>query len=239
MTAPSTHLNVRRVGRAARLQRQPQPRVDASKTLNSWALTPGDPATRTLVIACGALIAELRALIELNAWDHIELTAIPADYHVTPDKITAAVEAKIQAARGRYAHILVGFGDCGTRGALDEMLTREGVARIEGAHCYAFYSGLDTFEAMQNDEPGTFYLTDFLSKHFEALTLRGLGLNKHPELKASYFGNYTRVVYLAQLPDGEKRARAEAIAAWFGLPLEVRQTGLTGLETFLKPAVNP
>jgi hypothetical protein len=224
----------RRIGRTARLQRRAPVRVDASTTLNAWSLTPGDPAARTLVIACGALIAELRAVIELNGWVHLELTGIPADYHVTPDKIPAAVEAKIRAGRARYAHILVGFGDCGTRGALDEMLVREGVSRIEGAHCYAFYAGLDAFEAMHDDEPGTFYLTDFLVRHFEALTLRGLELDKHPELKASYFGNYKRIVYLAQLPDAEKLGQAEAIAAWFDLPLVVRETGLTGLESFLQ-----
>lgn len=229
----------RRGGRAARLDRQPPVRVDASGTLNAWALTPGDPLMRTLVIACGALITELRAVIELNRWDHIELTGVPAEYHVTPDKITGAVEAKIQAARGRYRDVLVGFGDCGTRGALDAMLVREGVARIEGAHCYAFYAGLDMFDAMQAAEPGTFYLTDFLARHFEAFTVRGLQIDRHPELKADYFGNYTRVVYLAQLPDAARLTRAEAIAAWFGLPLEVRDTGLTGLAPFLARADKP
>jgi hypothetical protein len=230
---------LRRGGRAARLQRRAPVRLDASSTLNAWSRVAGDTASRTLVIACGALIAELRQVIEINAWDHIELTGIPADYHVTPDKITAAVEAKIRLARGRYADILVGFGDCGTRGALDAMLLREGIPRIEGAHCYAFYAGLDQFDAMHAAEPGTFYLTDFLARHFEAFTVRGLQIDRHPELKADYFANYRRVVYLAQLPDAEKLARAQAIADWFGLPLEVRETGLTGLARFLAPAAKP
>jgi len=236
---PSTQQPTRRGGRSARLARRRPHRVDASSTLNAWSLSPGDTTTRTLVIACGALIAELRHIIELNGWDHIELTGIPADYHVTPDKITAAVESKIRLARGRYRDILVGFGDCGTRGALDAMLEREGIDRIAGAHCYAFYAGLDDFAAMQEAEPGTFYLTDFLARHFEAFTVRGLQIDQHPELKADYFGKYTRVVYLAQLPDAARLVRAHEIAAWFGLPLEVRETGLTGLEQFIKAATKP
>ena len=228
----------RRGGRAARIERVPPTRGELAATgsVNAWALTPGDPATRTLIIACGALIVELRRVIELNGWDQFEITGIPAEFHITPDKITGAVEAKIRWARSRYRNILVGFGDCGTRGALDEMLAREGVDRIEGAHCYAFYAGLDKFDAMQDVEPGTFYLTDFLARHFEAFSVRGLGLDKHPELKSAYFGNYTRVVYLAQSPDAERIARAETIALWFGLPFEVRETGLAGLERFLRPA---
>ena len=225
-----------RRGRAARLAARAPVRADASATLNAWRASDGDAATRTLVIACGALIAELRQVIELNHWNQFELTGIPADYHVTPDKITEAVRAKIHAARDRYAHILVGFGDCGTRGALDAMLAEEGVERIEGAHCYAFYAGLDSFERLQDEVPGTFYLPDFLARHFDALTVKGLGLDRHPELKADYFGNYTRVVYLAQLPDADRLARAEAIAAWFGLPLVVVETGLGGLKSFLQPA---
>jgi len=167
----------RRRGRAERVARRAPLRAVETTTLNAWCLTPGDPAERTLVIACGALIVELRRVVELNRWDHIEITGIPADFHVTPDRITGAVLAKIRAARGRYRAILVGFGDCGTRGALDAMLAEEGVERIEGAHCYAFYAGLDQFDAMQEVEPGTFYLTDFLARHFEAFSVRGLGID--------------------------------------------------------------
>ena len=226
---------VRRGGRAARLERRPEARRElaADGNVNTWALTPGDPAARTLVIACGALIAELRQVIELNRFEHIELTGIPADFHVTPDKITGAVEAKIRWARDRYASILVGFGDCGTRGALDAMLEREGISRIEGAHCYAFYTGLAAFDAMQEEEIGTFYLTDFLARHFEAFSVKGLGLDRHPELKDTYFGHYRRVVYLAQILTPEREKRAQDVAAWFGLPLIIRDTGLMGLERFL------
>jgi hypothetical protein len=239
MTDTVDHPSARRKGgRAARVERgRPGRREIADKAnVNAWALTPGDPAHRTLVIACGALIAELRRVIELNRWDHIEITAVPADFHITPEKIAGAVEAKIRWARDRYARILVGFGDCGTRGELDAMLEREGVERIEGAHCYAFYAGIEAFDRLHDAEPGTFYLTDFLARHFDALTIRGLALDRHPELKSAYFGNYTRVVYLAQLPDADRIARAEKIAEWFGLPLRIVDTGLTGLERFLQPA---
>ncbi|MDR3495733.1 MAG: DUF1638 domain-containing protein [Ancalomicrobiaceae bacterium] len=229
----------RRGGRAGRLEahvRRGVRKTSASATLNAWSLTPGDPATRTLVIACGALIAELQQVIRLNGLDHIEVTAVPADYHATPDKIPDAVAAKIRAAKQRYAHVLVGFGDCGTRGRLDEILAQEGVERIEGAHCYAFYAGLDRFAQLHDEAAGTFYLTDFLARHFDKLTLKALKLDTHPELKSDYFGNYTRVVYLAQLPTPERLARAQAVAAWFGLPLTVVETGVAGLDDWLKAA---
>ncbi len=231
--------NARRGGRAARLERGSAKRAPMTEreTVNAWSLEPGDTKDRTLIIACGAIIAELRQVIELNRWSQFELTGIPADYHVTPDRITAAVEAKIRVAKERYARILVGYGDCGTRGSLDEMLAREGIERIEGAHCYAFFAGIDVFNAMHEAEAGTFYLTDFLARHFEAFSVRGLGIDKHPELKELYFGNYRRVIYLAQVPTPERIKRAEDIAAWFGVPLEVRDTGLKGLEGWLGPRV--
>jgi hypothetical protein len=232
---PRTH--VRKGGRAARIERARPVRTPMveRETVNTWSLEPGDTKDRTLVIACGAIIAELRQVIEMNRWAQFELTGVPADYHVTPDKITTAVEAKIRWAKERYARILVGYGDCGTRGSLDQMLAREGVERIEGAHCYAFFAGIDAFNAMHEAEAGTFYLTDFLARHFEAFSVRGLGIDKHPELKELYFGNYKRVIYLAQLPTPDRIKRAEDIAAWFGVPLEVRETGLSGLEEWLEP----
>ena len=227
----------RRRGRAARIASEASEprRADASGTLNAWSLAPGDSRQRVLVIACGALIAEFRRVIELNHWDHVELTAIPADYHITPEKIAEAVRVKIVAARERYGRILVGFGDCGTLGELDAVLATEGVERIDGAHCYAFYAGLAEFDALHEAEPGSFYLTDFLARHFDALTIRGLSIDRHPELKQLYFGNYTRVVYLVQIADPALDAKAEEIARWFGLPLVRRETGLNGLATFLNP----
>jgi hypothetical protein len=187
----------------------------------------------TLVIACGALAKELLAAIRLNRWSHLAVTCLPAILHNRPERITEAVRRKIRANRPRYRRILCLYGDCGTGGRLDEMLAEEGVERIEGAHCYAFYAGLDLFDRMMEEEIGTFFLTDYLVRFFDRLVMEGLGLDRHPELLADYFGNYAKVVWLAQAPDADLERRAEAAAGLLGLPLEKRVTGLTGLEGFL------
>src|SRR5580704_3832344 len=186
----------------------------------------------TLVIACGALAKELLAAIRLNHWSHLSVTCLPAILHNRPERITEAVRGKIRANRTRYRRILCLYGDCGTGGRLDEMLVQEGVERIEGAHCYAFYAGLDLFDRMMEEEIGTFFLTDYLVRFFDRLIMEGLGLTRHPELHADYFGHYRRVVWLAQAPDADLEARAQAAAAKLGLPLETRVTGLAGLEEF-------
>lgn len=192
---------------------------------------------RVLLIACGALAHEIIALRSLHQWQHLDVQCVPADLHNRPQEIPAAVKAKIDANRGRYARMFVAFADCGTGGRLDAMLEREGVERIAGAHCYEFYAGHDAFEAMALDEPGTLYLTDFLLRHFERLIVRGLGLDRHPELLPQYFGNYTRLVFLAQLaPDAATLAAAGAAADRLGLRLEVRHCGYGELETSLARA---
>lgn len=187
----------------------------------------------TLVIACGALAKELLAAIRLNGWSHLSVTCLPAILHNRPERITEAVRAKIGANRDRYRRILCLYGDCGTGGRLDEMLAEERVERIEGAHCYAFYAGLDAFEEMMEEEIGTFFLTDYLVRFFDRLIMEGLGLDRHPELLADYFGHYRKLVWLAQAPDGDLERRAEAAAKRLGLPLERRLTGLRGIEGFL------
>jgi hypothetical protein len=196
---------------------------------------PCSPGQRgdTLVIACGALAKELLAAIRLNRWSHLSVTCLPAILHNRPDRITEAVRGKIRANRGRYRSILCLYGDCGTGGRLDEMLAEEGVERIEGAHCYGFYAGLDAFEEMMEEEIGTFFLTDYLVRFFDRLIMEGLGLDRHPELLPAYFGNYRRLVWLAQAPDADLERRAEAAAKRLGLPLERRLTGLRGIEGFL------
>ncbi len=188
---------------------------------------------RILVIACGALARELLAVIALNGWSHMSVTCLPAKLHNEPRKITAAVRAKIRAGRRRFERILCLYGDCGTGGLLDAMLAEEGVERIEGAHCYEFYAGSAPFAAMAEAEPGTFYLTDYLVRHFDRLVIKGLALDRHPELLPDYFGNYRRVVYLAQTEDAQLRAQALAAATRLGLAFEMRQTGLDGLQGFL------
>lgn len=192
---------------------------------------------RVLLIACGALAHEIVALRSLHQWQHLDVQCLPADLHNRPREIPAAVKAKIDANRGRYAQMFVAFADCGTGGRLDAMLEREGIERIAGAHCYEFYAGHGAFEAMAQDEPGTLYLTDFLLRHFERLIVRGLGLDRHPELLPQYFGHYTRLIHLAQLaPDAATLAAAEAAAERLGLRLEVRHCGYGGLETHLARA---
>jgi len=179
-----------------------------------------------LVIACGALAHELTTVVRANGWSHLEVQCLPARLHNTPGKITGAVQEKIRAARGRYAHIYVAYADCGTGGRLDAMLVEEGVERIGGNHCYEFFAGSAVFEALSEAEPGTFYLTDYLARHFERLILRDMGIEKHPELQSMLFGNYKRVVYLAQREDPELLEKARDAARRLGLDFEHRVTGL-------------
>ena len=146
------------------------------------------------------------------------------------------MRAKIRAARRKYERVVVLYGDCGTGGALDEMLAEERVERIAGPHCYAFYRGLDTFLAEAEAEPACFYLTDYLTRHFERLVIQGLGLDRHPELLPLYFGNYEKLVYLAQAPDPRLEQQAKAAALRLGLAYEHRPTGYGGLDDFLRRA---
>ena len=190
----------------------------------------------TLLIACGALAREVLALIRLNGWSHMELACLPAHLHNTPQRIPEAVRARIRAARPKYQRIFVLYGDCGTGGLLDRVLAEEGVERIPGPHCYAFYSGLDAFLAQAEAERACFYLTDYLARHFERLVIQGLGLDRHPELLPLYFGNYEKLVYLAQLPDPRLEQQAKAAARRLGLAYEHRPTGYGELADFMRQA---
>ena len=189
--------------------------------------------TSTLLIACGALAREILALIEAHGWTEMAVTCLPAHYHNTPDKIPEAVRAKLRENRGRYDRVFVLYGDCGTGGRLDRVLAEEGVTRIPGPHCYEFYAGAADFAALAEAEPGTFFLTDYLVRHFDRLIIEGLGLDRHPELRDDYFGNYRRLVYLAQTEDAALRRRAEAAAARLGLDFDYRWTGYGELAGFL------
>ena len=191
-----------------------------------------------LIIACGALAHEITALRRANAWDELDVRCLPAELHNRPEKIPAAVRELIRSARARYRSIFVAYGDCGTGGLLDKVLSEEGVERIPGAHCYEFFATGPVFTALADAEPGTFYLTDFLLRHFERLVMRGLGLDRHPELFSTYFGNYRKLVYLAQAPDAHSQDAARAIALRMGLQFDYRQTGYGTLGTTLSAAVN-
>lgn len=191
-----------------------------------------------LIIACGALAQEITALRRANAWSAVDIRCLPAELHNRPEKIPAAVRSLIQSSRDRYRSIFVAYGDCGTGGLLDNVLHEEGVERIPGAHCYEFFATAPVFAALADAEPGTFYLTDFLLRHFERLVIRGLGLDRHPELFGAYFGNYRKLVYLAQAHKPGAEVEARAIAVRMGLQFEYRPTGYGTLEKALVAQLN-
>lgn len=191
--------------------------------------------TPVLVIACGALARELVRIRELNRWDHVEFQCLPADLHNTPDRIPAAVISRIERERENFERIFVAYADCGTGGLLDRALEGTGIERIPGAHCYEFFAGSDVFHGLAEEEPGSFYLTDFLVRHFDRLVVRGLGLDRRPQLMPVYFGNYRRVVYLAQTESDELQSMARAQAGFLGLDYEYRFSGDQPLSLLLKP----
>ena len=190
--------------------------------------------TRSLVIACGALAREIVALKRLNSWTHLDLQCLSPELHNRPERIPAAVRAAIAVARDRYRRIFVAYADCGTGGLLDRVLQEEHVERLPGAHCYEFFATAPRFAALADEEPGTFYLTDFLVRHFDRLVVTGLGIDRHPELAAEYFRNYRRMVYLAQAPEPGLAAAARDIAQRFGLQYVEHGTGYGALETGLR-----
>ena len=188
---------------------------------------------RRLVIACGALAREIAALRKANGWSTLDVVCLPPELHNRPERIAGAVREKIREHRKDYDGIFVAYGDCGTGGALDAVLAEEGVERIPGAHCYEFFAQPAAFAALAEAEPGTFYLTDFLLRHFDRLVIGALGIDRHPELQQVYFGNYRRLVYLAQAPKPDAEAAARKIAERLGLELVVRQTGYGALGSSL------
>ncbi len=188
---------------------------------------PAPARDRVLVIACGALARELGAITA--SLDGLDFECLPARLHNRPEQIPEAVRRRVRAARGAYDTILVGYMDCGTGGLLDRVCTEEGVERLPGAHCYELYAGSEVFAGLQEAEPGTFYLTDYLVRHFDRLILGGLGIADHPELRDLYFGHYTRVVHLVQDPDAALDAAARTAAESLGLRYERIVVGYGGL----------
>jgi hypothetical protein len=182
-------------------------------------------APATLVIACGALAREIAALRRANGWSALDVRCLPAELHNRPERIAPAVRAAIHECRARYSRIFVAYGDCGTRGTLDAVLSEEGIERLPGAHCYEFFATPQVFAQLADAEPGTFYLTDFLLRHFERLVVRPLGLDRHPELASEYFRHYRKLVYLAQAPRPGAIEAARRIASAYGFEFEHRFTG--------------
>ncbi|MCY3618673.1 MAG: DUF1638 domain-containing protein [Acidimicrobiaceae bacterium] len=195
-------------------------------------MTTGNQSPRVLVIGCGALVRELQEVANRNGGGHIKVECLPAIMHNRPEQIPEAVRRRVRAAKatGAFRTILVGYMDCGTGGLLDRVCSEEGVERLDGAHCYELYAGADVFAGLQDAEPGTFYLTDYLVRHFDRLIMKGLGISEHPELLEMYFGNYTRVVHLAQTDDDRLARAAEQAAARLGLRCERILTGIGGLQ---------
>jgi Protein of unknown function (DUF1638) len=193
-----------------------------------------DIPNKVVMIACGALAKELLELQRLNGWEGLELVCLSATLHNTPRDIPQAVEQKIIKAKAEGKSVFVAYADCGTGGILDKVLSQYNVERLPGAHCYEFFATSKVFLEMTDREPGTFFLTDFLVKNFDHLVTKGLGLDRFPELLSTYFGNYKRLVYLAQFRDDVLIEKAKQAAQKLGLEFEYRYTGFGDLETSLQ-----
>ena len=199
---------------------------DDTLTEQGLALTAqGRAQGRVLLIACGALAHEILALKRMNDWDHLDLQCLPANLHLWPDRIPAAVEAAVTQHRANYDRVFIVYADCGTGGLLQEKCNELGVEMVEGPHCYSFFEGNAAFAELSQTEFTAFYLTDFLVRQFDAFVWRPMGLDRHPELRDMYFGHYTKLVYQAQTDDPALDAKARDCAARLGLAYERRLTG--------------
>ena len=189
------------------------------------------------IIACGMIAREVLAVIETLALGHLSLTCLPAEYHHYPEKIAPGIDEAIREARAEgYERIFIGYADCGTGGDLDKVCARHGVERIAGPHCFAFYQGMNAFKAVEDGDMTAFYMTDFLARQFKAFLIEPLGLDRHPELRDMYFGNYEKLVFLAQTEDEELTEKAKAAAEFLGLAFERRFTGYGDLTAALAAA---
>ena len=183
---------------------------------------------KTAFIICGALAREVLAIINKYSWD-AEVFGVAAMDHMFPERIAPDVEKRYLAIREQFERVIVVYGDCGSRGAVDELLAKYALERVDGPHCYEMYGG-NLFQELMDEEPGTFFLTDFLVRGFRGTILKGLGLDRFPQLKDEYFRNYKRIVYLTQIESETLIAQAEVAAEYLGLPLEIRHTGYGLLE---------
>lgn len=200
----------------------------------------GVASDRIMIVACGALAREILAVIRLNGWTHMDLECLPARLHNRPERIPEAVRARIRAARARgYAGVKVLYAECGAGWRLDAVCAEEGAERMPGPNCYALFDGFERHTERMPREIGALYLTDFLTRQFDALVWRGLGLDRHPELIEMLFGHYDRLVYLAQTEDKELETQALRAALALGLPFERRFTGYGDLARVLAAPVAP
>lgn len=184
-----------------------------------------------LVIACGALGRELHAIRQANGWDHLRIRCLDPQLHLRPERIAPRLRAELKSASKQYQSIFIGYADCGSYGEIDRVLEDyPGVERLPGLHCYELFAGPEVFQGLADEEPGTFYLTDFLVRFFDRLVVQTLQLDRHPELSEAFFGNYRRLVYLSQTRDAELLASARAAAARLGLEFSHLHTGYRALQ---------
>lgn len=213
-------------------EREMKPPSDRDLTEKGLPLAP--QTGRILLIACGALAREILDLKEANGWSHLDLTCLPAKLHLYPEKITDEVRAAVKKHRDTYDDIFVVYADCGTGGLLEAECEKLGVQMVPGPHCYSFFEGNDRFSKISEDEITTFYLTDFLVRQFDAFIIKPMGLDRHPDLRDMYFGNYEKLVYQAQTDDPTLTAKAKTCADRLGLAFERRFTGYGDLARTLK-----
>lgn len=197
----------------------------------------GGETTPILIIACGALAQDIVAVKELNGWDHLHLTCLDAELHNRPELIAPTLRQKIIQYRHRFDNIFVAYADCGSGGEIDKVLAEEGIDRLPGAHCYSFLAGEDKFSKLAEEALGTFYVTDFLLQHFERLVVKGLKLDRYPELREQFFGNYTRLMYLSQRPTESLIQRAKDAASTLGLTFDHHFCGYGDLQTGIETQV--
>lgn len=196
-----------------------------------------DNKNKVRVIGCGMIAREIIAVNEQLGLDHIDLKCLPAQYHHFPDKIAPALEIAIEEAKAEgFEHIFTAYADCGSRGEIDKVCEKHGIERIAGPHCFSFYIGNQQFIDDDGDYVTTFFITDFLARHFDTFLMQPLGLDKHPQLKEMYFGNYTRALYLAQTKDAELEENAKKAAEYLGLEYEIKYTGFGDLTPALVDA---
>lgn len=188
--------------------------------------------TRTALLICGALGKEIKALVDERGWD-LDIYGVPAMHHFYPKRIVDAVDRRLAELSPRYDRVVVVYGDCGTAGALEPVLDRHGAVRVRGPHCYEMFAGASEFERLMEEQPTTFFLTDWLVRNFERAVVRGLGLDRYPDLKSIYFQHYTNLLYLVQFSSATLLDKAREISAYLDLPLETKQVGLGELETRL------
>jgi hypothetical protein len=190
----------------------------------------------TAFVICGALGKEVKDIVDRRGWD-VDIYGVSALLHLYPNRIVDELREKLYALRPRYERLVVVYGDCGMTGKLEPLLDEVGASRVRGPHCYEMLAGAELFHRVSDERPGTFFVTDWLVRNFDRAVVRGLGLDRHPELKSMLFGNYEAVLYLRQVPNPRLAAKAAEIAAYLGLPLEINDVGLGELESRLADLV--